>query len=418
MEGRVGYLDLVRENANYRNLWLGQVVSLLGDWFNLIASAALIASLTQSGLAVGGLFVIRMLAPFLVSPIAGVVADRYNRKVLLILTDLARAVIVLGFIFVREPAHVWILYVLTGIQLAVSGFFYPARSAILPDVVSQSELGAANALGSATWSIMLSLGAALGGFVAGSWGIYPSFIIDAGTFLVSAFFISRMKYHPSEIGTISGGSILVGVTEYIDGIRYLVSQREILVVSLLKAANSLATGAFQVLQVYLAERIYVIGEGGSTSLGLMYALVGAGTGLGPIWARIMTRDEAPKMRIAIFLSFLVSFVGLALVAPFPAFWLVLLGTFLRGFGGGVNWVFSTQLLLQSVPKNVMGRVFSTEFAIMTLASAAAAYAGGWGIDQHTFPLNTVIWGMAAMVLIFGFLWAAWVLKNPKRILGV
>jgi len=88
MEGRVGYLDLVRNNANYRNLWFGQIVSLLGDWFNLIASAALIASLTQSGLAVGGLFVIRMLAPFLVSPIAGVIADRYNRKNLLIITDL------------------------------------------------------------------------------------------------------------------------------------------------------------------------------------------------------------------------------------------------------------------------------------------------------------------------------------------
>ena len=80
----------------------------------------------------------------------------------------------------------------------------------------------------------------------------------------------------------------------------------------------------------------------------------------------------------------------------------------------MNWVFSTQLLLQSVPKNVMGRVFSTEFAVMTLASAAAAYAGGWGIDQTIFSLNTVIWGMAAMVLIFGFLWTAWLFVQRKK----
>jgi len=95
-----GYIELIRTNSRFRNLWLGQVVSLFGDWFNLIASAALISELTESKLAVGGLFVVRMLAPFLISPIAGVAADRYNRKLLLILTDLLRAVIVLG---VRYP---------------------------------------------------------------------------------------------------------------------------------------------------------------------------------------------------------------------------------------------------------------------------------------------------------------------------
>ena len=76
----VGYLQLMRQNPNFRWLWGGQVVSLLGDWFNLIASAILIAELTGSGLAVGVLFTIRMLAPFAVAPIAGICADRYNRK--------------------------------------------------------------------------------------------------------------------------------------------------------------------------------------------------------------------------------------------------------------------------------------------------------------------------------------------------
>ncbi len=74
----VGYGELVRGNANFRNLWLGQIISLLGDWFNLIASAALVVELTQSGFAVGGLFLVRMLAPFLISTIAVLVEDRYN----------------------------------------------------------------------------------------------------------------------------------------------------------------------------------------------------------------------------------------------------------------------------------------------------------------------------------------------------
>ena len=113
----VGYFRLVRENTNFRNLWIGQIISLLGDWFNLIASASLIGLLTQSGVAVGGLFVVRLLAPFLVSPIAGVVADRYNRKTILIVADITRALTVLGFLFIREPSQVWLLYVLTTIQM-------------------------------------------------------------------------------------------------------------------------------------------------------------------------------------------------------------------------------------------------------------------------------------------------------------
>ncbi len=182
-----GYLDLVQGNANFRHLWYGQIVSLFGDWFNLIASAALISTLTKSGLAVGGLFVVRMLAPFFISPLAGVAADRYNRKWLLILADLTRAVVVLGFLLVREPQFTWLLYTLTAVQLAISGFFFPTRNAILPDIVTRQELGAANALSSATWSVMLALGAALGGLVAGELGIYPAFIIDSLTFLYPPF---------------------------------------------------------------------------------------------------------------------------------------------------------------------------------------------------------------------------------------
>lgn len=181
----VGYVALVRGNRAFRQLWFGQIISLLGDWFNLIAAASLVAELTQSGLAVGGLFVVRMLAPFLMSPIAGVVADRYNRKRILVATDVSRAAVVLFFLLVREPGHVWLLYVLTAVQLGISGFFFPTRNAILPDLVSDRELGAANALSSATWSVMLALGAALGGLVSGTWGTRtkPSLLPCASTWM-------------------------------------------------------------------------------------------------------------------------------------------------------------------------------------------------------------------------------------------
>ncbi len=408
-----GYLALVRDNANFRNLWLGQIISLLGDWFNLIASASLVGALTQSGLAVGGLFVVRMLAPFLVSPIAGVAADRYNRKRLLILTDLLRGVTVLGFLLVREPGQVWLLYALTAIQLGISGFFFPARAAILPDIVSKSELGAANALTSAAWSVMLALGAALGGLVAGGWGAYPAFIIDAGTFLLSAFFVSRVVYqHKPRLGDTS---IRAALVQYVDGLRYLAKRSDILVIALTKAAFGLTvSGAFQVLQVRITEEIFVIGEGGGISLGIMYAVVGAATGLGPIVARRFTGDRDRPMRVAIILAYGISVIGLLLASTLASFGIVLVGTFLRGFGAGLNWVFSTQLLLQLLPDRVRGRVFSTEFAALTLMSAASSAVAGWGLDNSGYSIAEILQITAGGAMFFGLLWTLWLLFGSRQ----
>jgi MFS family permease len=404
----IGYSDLVRGNRNFRFLWLGQIVSLLGDWFNLIASASLIALLTNSGVAVGGLFVVRMLAPFLVSPLAGVAADRYNRRWLLITADLARAVTVLGFLLVRQPQQVWLLYSLTAVQLAISGFFFPARNAILPDIVSRRELGAANALSSATWSVMLAFGAALGGLVAGQWGIYPAFIIDAITFLGSALLIAQVAYRHEPGEAAADRSAGAAVRQYVEGLRYLWRHKDLLVISVQKGAFALAlSGGFQVVQVALTERVFVIGMAGGTGLGLMYAFTGIGTGIGPILARHFTGDRSKPLRLAIGLSYLIAAAGLVLAAPLSSFGLVLLGTFLRGLGSGIGWVFSTQLLLQLLPDRVRGRVFSTEFAMFTLMNAVGAAGSGWALDGTGLGVSGLLWLLAGLSLVPAALWALW-----------
>lgn len=400
----VGYFDLVRYNANFRNLWIGQIVSLLGDWFNLVASATLIAMITESGLAIGGLFVVRMLAQFLASPIGGVLADKYNRKRLLLLTDIIRAVIVLGFLLVRGPEHVWLLYTLTAIQMALGGIFFPTRNAIIPDVVRQSELGAANALSSATWSTMLALGAALGGIVAGEWGLQPAFVIDSLTFVVSAFFISRVVYQKPEAIQEGAPGRLNIFSQYAEGLLYLKARPDISVLALQKTAQALAiTSAFQIIQVALATQIYPIGEGGSTSLGIFYAVVGVGTGLGPILARIFTGDDEKKLRWSILLGYPISSLGLLIMAALVNFPVTLGGTLLRGFGVAMGWVFSTQILLEVVPNRVRGRVFSAEFALLTLAQAFGAGLGGWAYDTLKITSAQLLVIMAALSLLFGLL---------------
>lgn len=400
-----GYARLVRDNRNFRYLWLGQIVSLLGDWFNLIASASLIASLTGSGVAVGSLFAVRMLAPFLVSPFAGVAADRYNRKAVLIIADLTRALVVFGFLLVRDAGDIWLLYVLTALQLGISGFFFPTRNAILPDIVDRSQLGAANALSSATWSIMLAIGTALGGLVAGGLGIYPAFVIDALTFVVSALILALMAYEHTPALADGGHGIGQMVIQYVEGLRYLRQNHDVLKISLQKAISALLfSGGFQVIVVILGQRIYVIGEGGGISLGILFAVTGIGTGIGPILARRFTGDRDHPLRVALGLSYFVASIGVALTAPLLGIWLVLAGMFLRGFGGGVIWVFSTQLLLQLTPDRVRGRIFSTEFAIFSLANAIGSIVVGWALDNTPVGLTAIMWWMAILSIIPGVLW--------------
>ncbi|MGY8824106.1 MAG: MFS transporter [Candidatus Latescibacterota bacterium] len=407
-----GYWALVRYNANFRHLWFGQIISLLGDWFNLIASASLVAELTNSGLAVGSLFVARMLAPVLVSPIAGVVADRYDRKRVLIATDIGRFFTAAAFLLVREPDQVWLLYALSFIQLGIGGFFFPARSAILPDIVPEHQVGAANALTSATWSVMLALGAALGGLVSGSWGIYPAFAIDAATFLVSALVLSRIRLavKPALEGDKTLGAVL---QQYLEGLRYFKHHIEVAVTATHKAALVLCFGApLEVVSVSIALEVFTLGEGGALGLGLIYAVAGLGTGLGPIVGRYFVGDHLPSLRWSIALGYGLAIIGLLIVSTMHSLTVVLVGVFVRACGSGLLWVFSTQILLQTVAPQVRGRIFSTEIALSMLMSAVGASMGGYYLEWLDIA-GAVQW-MAALTVVPGLLWVGWLLAGPNR----
>ena len=410
-ETAVSYTGLLRNNRNFRFLWFGQIVSLLGDWFNLVASAALVGLLTQSGLAVGSLFVVRMLAPFLVSPIAGVVADRYNRKYVLIAADLIRAVVVLAFLLVRDSGDVWILYTLTAVLMAMSGFFDPAHTAILPDIANRSELGAVNALSSATWSVMLALGAALGGLFSGTFGMYPAFVLDTFTFLLSAALLAQIRM-PAKLASIAADkAVAAAVGQYLRGLRYLRSHLDVLAVALQKAIMALfLSTAFLVIQVAIAQQVFSVGQGGGISLGFMFGLTGVGSGLGPIVARRLTGDDPRSLKEAIAYGYLIAIAGIVVTAPLLSLETVLLGSLVRSIGCGIIWVFSTHLLLQMAPDEVRGRVFASDFMFFYLGSAVASSVVGAVLDT-SLPISTLIWILAAISVVPAVLWTLWVTKS-------
>jgi predicted MFS family arabinose efflux permease len=158
--------------------------------------------------------------------------------------------------------------------------------------------------------------------------------------------------------------------------------------------------------------VFAIGEGGGISLGVMYACVGVGSGLGPVLARSITGDRQRPLQIAIFASYVVMAIGLTMVATLHSFGAVLVGTLVRSMGGGTLWVFSTQLLLQLVPERVRGRVFSTEYALLTLSMAMSAGVAGWSLDQTTLGISGLLTWMSGAVLVPGALWALWTIFDP------
>src|SRR6185295_14659690 len=174
----VGYVELLRSNRAFRTLWLGQVVSQMGDWFDTIAVYTLALQLTGSSRSVALIMVARFLPSVVMGPLSGVVADRFSRRSIMIASDILRAIVVLGFLLIRRPDQMWLVYVLTVLQLAFSAFFEPAKTAAIPSIVSARELLPANAISSVTWSVMLTLGAAIGGFVTGWFGTNAAFVLD------------------------------------------------------------------------------------------------------------------------------------------------------------------------------------------------------------------------------------------------
>lgn len=137
---RASYATVVRENPDFRRIWIGQVGSLLGDWFNQVAILTLLLRLTGSGSAAGIFYVLQMVPVFLISPIAGRVVDHLRRKLVMIAADLSRAAVVLAFLLVDRPSRIWIVYAATALQMSLSSFFEPARNAVTPRLVKPEHL--------------------------------------------------------------------------------------------------------------------------------------------------------------------------------------------------------------------------------------------------------------------------------------
>jgi len=405
MATQTGYIDLLRRNRSFRQLWFGQVVSQMGDWFDTIALYTIILRLTGSGRDIGLLLVARFVPSFLFGPISGVIADRFSRQRIMIVSDLLRAVVVLGFLFVRRADQLWIIYVLTVFQLGLSTFFEPAKTAAIPSIVEDRELVAANAISSVTWSVMLTLGAAMGGFITSWFGTDVAFILDAATYLLSAALIASIrvtKRRERPRQKLSLGRLL-GITETIEGIKYVKDRPRVLALLLVKPAWGFGGGILTLLAVF-GERIFPVGKNAAGGIGVLFAARGIGTAVGPIVARRVAGEADRRMQTWIGIAFLLAGVFYMAFGSATSFVFALIVLGIAHCGGSILWVFSTVILQRAVEDNFRGRVFAAELALLTLTMAASNYATGELLDRFRISPRIVTIGIGIFFLMPGFAW--------------
>ncbi|MEC7987109.1 MAG: MFS transporter [Myxococcota bacterium] len=394
----VGYIALLRNNPNFRCLYIARLISLLGDWFSLLAVLALLRSIgagtaTDFGIAL----ILKSLPVLIATPWAGYFADRYSRIKVMVWSDILRAVLVALFFLVLVFPATTLVYTLIVLQALVATFFEPARTALLPDIVSDEELTAANALGATTWSAMLTIGAALGGVFTEFFGWEWALVIDIGTYVVSMVFLLFIQA-PSRVGITGNVS-----SENWIAFSYMRRHIECWTLVLVKGGWNLVGGVTLMLTL-LGEGTFSMGGKMILGVSVLYAARGLGTGIGPILSRYLTQSKPKRME---------SFIGYGYLCGavfyIPMYWVDSIGyaiilIILAHIGGATVWVFSTIRLQQTLPEDIRGRIFAFEYAFWTIMFVLSTYSYSFLSDQFHFDSRLLLSVMGGTLLIPFGLW--------------
>lgn len=367
-------------------------------------------TLTGSAFALGLVFVTKMLPFALASPLAGLLVDRCDRRRLMIASDLLRALLVLGLLLVADAGDLYLVYLLTTLQVCLTAVFIPARSASIPNVTSRAELLTANALSAATWSTLLALGAALGGFATQWLGIRAVFAIDSLTYVVSAWFLFRTVI-PQDTEPASGVGLRTVVADTVDGWRHLRQHPRIARMAFAKAAWATGGGALVYMLAILGER--VAAGAPAMGIGLLYAARGLGTGFGPLAVRQWLPDET-RWPAMLGLGVIISGAVYMAVGAAPwGLWITLLVA-LAHAPSGANWVASSVLLQKRTVDRYRGRVFATEWLLVTLADSLSILGASALLELGLVDLRSGILLFGAIQVVCGLIWQWQVVPRERR----
>ena len=402
-----GFAALLRTNQNYRYTWMGQVVSEVGDHFNTIAVFSLILAQTNSGLAVAGVMLSRAIPMLLAGPLAGVSLDRFNRRQLMIWSDLVRAVLAGLFVLGVPAGRSWIIYVLSALMMAASPFFTSGRASILPAIATKDELHTANSMTQTTQWTTTAIGSFLGGFSAEVMGYEIAFFLNSLSFLFSALCISKLSVPEGAFvakrNSLDETKVVKPWQDYKDGLKYMRSIPLLAGLGFVSVGWASGGGAAQILFPLFGDRVF---HRGAMGTGQLWGSAGLGLVVGGIFAhRLMPRLNFAQYKKTISLAYLVhgaSYVCFAISEPY---WLALLMIGLSRAAVAVSSVMNFTQILRIVQDEYRGRVFATletlTWGVMMLSMTAAGLASDHVNTRWIGVASGVLSGTTALFWYWG-----------------
>ncbi len=407
------YLVLLRENPDYRKLYSGQIVSLLGDWFEYIAVQTLVFQLTNSGLAAGLAIIASNLPAFFLIPLAGSIADRFDRRKIMIAMDLVRAVIALSLLLVRTADQIWMVYVFQTLSVLFASFFNPALNAAIPNLVKRDQLLTANALSSATWGTMLAVGSFAGGVAIATLGRDMAFVLNSLSFFASAFFVWRIARSFSEQRSTAQRG-LNPFADFSEGFKYAIARPQVFWLMLVKAGGGVAGGVILLLTVFSFEVFFPHADANTqgAGVGLLQAARGLGILIGPLLIARVVGNQIGRAQKLIMLGFLLTGTSYIFFGIAPTIVVGMVFVFLAHAGWGSNWTLSAALLQRLVPDHIRGRIFSMDLGILTLTLAASTFITGIAVDN--FSPHYVALALGITFICYGAFWSAGVFLSQRH----
>jgi MFS family permease len=407
------FTDLLRRNRNYRYTWMGQIVSETGDYFNNIAVFSLVMEVTGSGLVVSGVMLSRAIPAVLAGPMAGVVLDRFDRKRIMLASDLIRAVVALAFIVTVRHPSAWLLYVLSGLLMFVSPFFSSGRAAILPAIASKEELHTANSLTQTTQWATLTAGTMLAGFAVARLGFAWAFVLNSLSFVFSAYAVWQLRAPGgfAARGRAPAGGMARPWHEYMEGLDYIRATPLVFWIGMVSVGWASGGGAAQILFTLFGEQVF---HRGAAGIGTIWGFAGLGLLIGGWLGHVVGRRTGfAGYKRSISISYIIHGVTYVAFSQMRNYGLALAFIGLSRVGMAVSSVLNYSQLLRHTPDRFRGRVFSTmeslRWAVMIGSMALA------GICSQYYSPRTIgaVAGILSSFTAVLWAWANWSGRIPE-----
>lgn len=420
------YMQLLRRNRSFRRLWIGQVISELGNWFNFIAVLGLVRHVSQAAPEATTIILLIRLAPFtLLAPFAGAFVDRWSRRTVMITTDLLRVAVALGPLFVRGPQDLWIAYLCMALLSIFATFFEAAKNAAVPNITGERDLLAGNALMFSSRFLLQALGAALGGWTAAHAGYAAAFIINAASFIVSAYSVWLVPENETRQEQVEGAETRKAYTGYWSDIRegwsYIVSHAPVATILGINIIWAVGGGASNLIADRLGALVFARENRMSedSAVAALYFASGIGLFLGMMIARRVGAYFELKQRTIGFIGWSLFAQGIVfgLSGVMPTLWASCVLLTVSRVLLGAEFAVQETLLMRLVPDHLRGRVSTTDRAGEMLIWAFSTAIAGWSLYSITPRTLTVIAGFLSGVsgLTWLVLFSTRAVRLPRRL---